>query len=116
MRRAVIPIFLSVLALAGCTSRPDAWYRAASTPEQADRDERRCRDDATQVARQRSRMDANIQQDRSAGGYGPSGASVSRSDLNIKPDEQLADVERGNIRDLVRACMADSGYRLMRDD
>jgi len=37
-------------------------------------------------------------------------------DLNINRYEQLASTERQNIRELVRSCMADRGYRLRRDD
>ena len=116
MRRAVRSVlFVSVLALAACVSRPDYWYRAASTPEQANTDERYCRDEATQVARARSRVDANILNDRNVG-HDFGSASIYRSDLNINRGEQLAAVERVNIRELIRACMADQGYRLMRDD
>jgi hypothetical protein len=116
MRRAARPILIaSVLVAAACASRPDHWYRAASTAEQANSDERGCRDDATQVARARSRLDANILQDRNVG-HEFGGASIYRSDLNINRNEQLAVEERENIRDLIRACMADRGYRLMRDD
>jgi hypothetical protein len=108
-------LIAGALALAACASPPDHWYRAASTAEQANSDERGCRDDATQVARARSRQDANILMDRNAG-HDFGGASIYRSDLNINPNERLADQERVNIRDLVRACMADHGYRLMRDN
>jgi hypothetical protein len=115
MRCAALPIVMLALAVAGCAHSPDYWYRAASTPDQASTDERACRDDATQVARQRSRDDVKLLEDRtSAADY--SSASVTSSDLNINRYERLASVERDNIRELTRACMADRGYRLRNDD
>jgi hypothetical protein len=99
-------------ALAGCTQSSDYWYRAANTPDQASSDERACRDEATQVARQRSREDAAIYQDRTATS---DSASVFRSDLNVSNYDRMASAERTNIRELVRSCMADRGYRLRRD-
>jgi hypothetical protein len=115
MRCAAIPALTLAVALMACADRSsDAWYRAQGTPDQASTDERACRDEATQVARQRSRQDANILEDRnSAADY--SSATIWRSDLNINRYEQLATVERENIRDLTRACMADHGYRRVRD-
>ena len=107
-----------MLALAGCASQSsDYWYRAANSPDQATADERDCRREAVQVARQRSRNDAAILQDRTAGDvFGSSSASVYSSDLNINRYEQLAGVERDNIRELTRSCMADRGYRLKHGD
>ncbi|MBI3514434.1 MAG: hypothetical protein HY060_10280 [Proteobacteria bacterium] len=116
MRRAArSALIVSALALAACASRPDHWYRAASTPDQANSDEHYCRTEATQVARARSRVDANILNDRNVG-HDFGSASLYRSDLNINRGEQLAAEERVNIRELIRACMADQGYRLVRDD
>jgi hypothetical protein len=115
MRRAAVPILILTLATVGCARSPDYWYRAAGTPDQASADARACRSEATQVARQRSREDARIMEDRtSAADY--SSASIVSSDLNINRYEQLAAVERDNIRELTRACMADHGYRLRNDD
>jgi len=115
MRRAALPILMLAFALAGCTQSSDYWSRAANNPDQASSDERACRQEATQVARQQSRQDAAILQDRTAtADY--SSASIYRSDLNINRYEQLASTERQNIRELVRSCMADRGYRLRRDD
>jgi hypothetical protein len=115
MRCAAFPILMLALAAAGCAQSPDYWYRAASNPDQASKDERTCRTDAIQVARQRSRDDVAIMEDRtSAADY--SSASISSSDLNINRYERLAAVERDNVRDLTRACMADRGYRLRNDD
>jgi hypothetical protein len=105
----------SALALAACANRSDAWYRAATPPDQSSSDERACRDEAGEVARAQSRRDANILQDRSSGAEFGS-ASIYRSDLNINRNEQLAVEERTSIRELTRACMADRGYRLMRDN
>ncbi|MEJ0070049.1 MAG: hypothetical protein WDO24_16525 [Pseudomonadota bacterium] len=99
--------------LAGCTQSSDYWYRAANKPDQTSSDERDCRDEATQVARSRSRQDAAIYQDRTATS---DSASVSRSDLNVSGYERIATNERQNIRELVRSCMADRGYRLRHDD
>jgi hypothetical protein len=113
-RAARSALLVSALALAACASSPDRWYRAATNPDQANADERACRREATDVARARSRDDANILQDRSAGDF--SSATVTRSDLNISRSEQLATEERSNIRELTRACMGDRGYRLVRDD
>jgi hypothetical protein len=107
-------LLVSVLALAACASRPDNWYRPATDSERASSDERACRDEAVDVARTQARRDANILQDRTGAEF--SSASIWRSDLNIDPKERLASEERANIRDLTRACMADRGYRLMRDD
>jgi hypothetical protein len=115
MRRAALACLVLALATAGCDRGSDGWYRAASTPDQASSDEKSCRDDARQVARQRSRVDANILQDRTAG-HDFGSASISRSDLNINRYEQLATEERSNIRSLIRACMNDRGYRLLRDE
>lgn len=113
MRRAGLPILLSALVLAGCASPPDHWYRAATDPDTASRDERTCRQEAVQVARQQSRVDANILQDRqSAPSYS---AGLTYPVLNLSRDE-LASDEQVNIRELTRACMADLGYRLVRDD
>jgi len=114
MRRAALACLVLTLALAACNQGPDGWYRAASTPDQANSDEKACRDEAVSVARQRSKQDANILQDRTSG-HDFSSASIYRSDLNINRNEQLAFEERSNIRDLTRACMADRGYRLLRD-
>jgi len=113
-RLAFVGLLLSALSCTACASRPDAWYRAATNPDQASSDERTCRDEAVQVARASSRRDANILVDRSGGpGYGAAG--VSQSDLDISPHERIAAVERDSIRDLTRSCMADRGYRLIRD-
>ena len=116
MRRPVPAVLIvSALALAACASPPDHWYRAATDSERASSDERACRDEAVEVARAQSRRDANILQDRTAGpDFGS--ASIYRSDLNINRNEVLAADERASIRELSRACMADRGYRLMRDD
>ncbi len=114
MRRAEIACLVLALALAACNRGPDGWYRAASTPDEASSDEKACRDEAVSVARQRSRVDANIMQDRMSG-HDFGSASIYRSDLNINRNEQLAYEERSNIRDLTRACMNDRGYRLLRD-
>lgn len=114
MRRAVFACLVVVATAAGCSRGPDNWYRAASTPEDAISDERSCRQEAVQVARQRSRVDANILNDRGAGDVGS--ASISQSSLNINRYEQLATDERINISRLTRSCMADRGYRLMRDE
>jgi hypothetical protein len=116
MSRAALPVLILAAALAGCADRSsDAWYRAQGSADQASADERSCRSEATQVARQRSREDANILEDRnSAADY--SSATIWRSDLNINRYDQLATVERENIRDLTRACMADHGYRRVRQD
>jgi hypothetical protein len=114
MRRAALACLVLASLATGCSRGPDNWYRAQSTPEQANSDERGCRDDALAVARQRSRMDANILADRGAGDVGS--ASISQSSLNINRYEQIATDERINVRALTRACMADRGYRLMRDE
>ena len=114
-RLAFAALLLSTLSCAACANRPDAWYRAATNPDQASTDERACRDEATQVARESSRRDANILQDRS-GSPGYNSAGVSQSDLDINPHDRLAVTERDNIRDLTRSCMGDRGYRLLRDD
>jgi len=115
MRSAAFPILMLALSVAGCAQSPDYWYRAATPADQSSGDERACRIEATQVARQRSREDAAIMEDRtSAPDY--SSASLYRSDLNINRYEQLATVERDNIRELTRSCMADRGYRLRHDD
>lgn len=114
MRRVALACVVLAVAATGCTRGPDNWYRAQGTPEQANSDERGCRDEAVAVARQRSRVDANILADRGAGDIGS--ASISQSSLNINRYEQLATDERINIRQLTRACMADRGYRLMRDE
>jgi hypothetical protein len=114
MYRAAYPIVLLTVALLGCArSNSDAYYRAANAPDQATTDERACRNEATQVARARSRDDARILEDRTAS-Y--SSGTIYSSDLNINRYEQLASTERENIRDLTRACMADRGYRLLHDD
>ena len=116
MRRPVFAaLVLSALACTACASRPDGWYRAATNPDQASTDERACRSEATQVARATTTRDANILVDRS-GGPGYSSAGVSQSDLDISPHDRLAVTERESIRDLTRSCMADRGYRLLRDE
>ena len=114
-RMSSIVLAWSALALVACARPPDHWYRAATDPDRASSDERACRDEAIDVARTRSRQDANILNDRNAGPDFNT-ASIFRSDLNINRNEQLAAEERTSIRDLTRACMADRGYRLMRDD
>jgi len=115
MYRAALPVLMLVVALTACADRSsDAWYQAQGTPDRASADERACRDEATQVARARSREDANLLADRSAADY--SSATIWHSDLNINRYEQLATVERENIRDLTRACMADRGYRRVHQD
>lgn len=115
MRGTVFACLVVALAASGCSRGPDNWYRAASTPEEANSDERSCRQEAVQVARQRSKVDANILADRTAN-HDFGSASIYRSDLNINRYEQLATDERINIGRLTRACMADRGYRLMRDE
>ena len=129
MRRlAAVALLLGTAALGACAdrsgglfsrfdssyTRSDGWYRAATSPDQSSSDERDCRSEATQVARAQSRRDANILQDRNSGPEFGS-ASIYRSDLNIDRREQLAVEERESIRELTRACMADRGYRLLRD-
>ena len=115
MFRAAYPIVLVTVALLGC-ARPssDAYYQAAGSQEKATADERSCRSEATQIARARSRDDARILEDRTANDN--SSGTIYSSDLNINRYEQLATNERESIRDLTRACMADRGYRRLRDD
>jgi hypothetical protein len=114
MSRAAYPIVLMTVALLGCAHSSDYYYRAANTEDQESADERSCRNEATQIARARSREDAHLLEDRSSANDYSSG-TVFSSDLNINRYEQLATNERESIRDLTRSCMADRGYRLMHD-